>query len=317
MKKQFIWLVSAMLLTGICTSCDSGNVIKEDPNSESSVKWDEVTAGIIRGAHTDAEKARAIYDYICENIAYDTSYSIYHIDDCWEQKRGVCQAYCELYCRLAQSAGLETKYIKGVAKSVNIGAHAWVAVRYDGGWHLIDPTWGAGSVNGDVFKKKKDHSQWYDVDPYGMIFTHYPEEYEWSFVSAKISNSAFEVLPELHEGLLTTGFDFKGMLTGLLDGTIGHLPLFQYYSDAHVQLVEIPLDGMMKEGQAYRFRIIPGDDKEWMVATNGTQGLKWTIGDDGVYSVVVVPDANCANVSLNVMTGPLSYVRYIAYQVEH
>lgn len=50
--------------------------------------YSQVAQQITQGCTTDYDRAKAIYRWLCANISYDTSYSIYTADDCWDRKRG-------------------------------------------------------------------------------------------------------------------------------------------------------------------------------------------------------------------------------------
>lgn len=80
----------------------------------------------------------------------------------------VCEGYAGLFAALAMKAGLEAVVISGASKGGSYRqqgpndpippfkcTHAWNACRLDdGNWKLIDPCWGAGTVNaGEPYKK--------------------------------------------------------------------------------------------------------------------------------------------------------------------
>lgn len=60
---------------------------------ESKYDFSEVASIITKGCYNDYEKICAIYKWICDNISYDTHYKIYDADRCWDERKGVCQAY--------------------------------------------------------------------------------------------------------------------------------------------------------------------------------------------------------------------------------
>lgn len=160
----------------------------------------ETTLAAVGQAVTIEDKARAIYNWICDNIAYDTTKHIYDANTCWNTKRGVCQAYCELFCYMADIVGLTTEIIAGKTKNhngeISEESHAWIMVykhQYDA--MLIDPTWGAGSVDGNHFVRSKDNSSWFDVSPYWMIFTHLPEKQEWTLLDIDVTEEQFNDIP--------------------------------------------------------------------------------------------------------------------------
>lgn len=151
-------------------------------------------------ANTVEEKARAIYDWICESIAYDTTKQIHDAETCYKNKRGVCQAYCELFCYMAETVGLTAEVITGISKDnegeVSGDKHAWIFLythAYDG--MLIDPTWGAGTVNGVKYIKSENHSSWFNVSPYWMIFSHFPDEQSWTRLDITVTEEQFRELP--------------------------------------------------------------------------------------------------------------------------
>ena len=168
---------------------------------ESRIDYSKHVHEIVGLATGIEDKAKAIYHWLCNNIAYDTTYQIHDADRCWETKRGVCQAYCELFVLLAKQVGITAEIISGKSKSPNGKIsdkdHAWIFVYthgYDG--IFIDPTWGAGSVQNGIFTASPNDT-WFDVDPDWLIFTHYAEDAGWnSYASAKeVSYEQFEKLP--------------------------------------------------------------------------------------------------------------------------
>ena len=159
----------------------------------------EVTK-IIEAANTVEAKAKAIYEWLCDNIAYDTTKQIHDAETCYNMKRGVCQAYCELFCYMAEAAGLTADIITGITKDadgrISDEKHAWLYVythAYEG--MLIDPTWGAGAVDGKRFVRSDDKSIWFNVSPYWMIFSHFPDKPYWSKLDIQISEEQFKGLP--------------------------------------------------------------------------------------------------------------------------
>ena len=155
---------------------------------------------IVGNANTVKEKAKAIYDWLCNNIAYDTTKQIHDAETCWKLRRGVCQAYCELFCHIAEKVGVTADVVIGQVKSpqgeISDEKHAWLYIytqAYDG--IFVDPTWGAGSVDGVKFVRNEDNSLWFDVSPYWMAFTHMPDQIQWAKLDIDISLEQFKGLP--------------------------------------------------------------------------------------------------------------------------
>lgn len=171
-----------------------------------------VVTSIIAQADTVEKKARAIYDWICDNISYDTTMQIFDAGTCWNTRRGVCRAYSELYCHMAEMAGLTADIISGKVKTSDVQVsdvkHAWIYVytnAYEG--ILIDPTWGAGAVCDGKFIKSNDNSVWFNVSPYWMAFSHYPDQNNWMKLDINITEEQFESLPYLTPSKESDGKD--------------------------------------------------------------------------------------------------------------
>lgn len=165
----------------------------QDPN------FDEERRKIIGDAQTPVEIARRIYDWLCDNIQYDTTKSIHDADTCWRTKKGVCQAYCELFCHIAGDR-LNVEVVCGKSKmpdgNISETSHAWLYVYTDGYKGIfIDPTWGAGGINDRRFVKGVNRDLWFDVDPAWMIFSHYPNNDNLKMLDLEVSEENFKHLP--------------------------------------------------------------------------------------------------------------------------
>lgn len=118
---------------------------------------------------SDYEKTKRIYDYICENVTYDTAnlenddyklkYSAYAAV---VNNSAVCQGYANLFYYMAKQAGLDTRIVAGVATSGGTTEkHGWNIVKLGGVYYLLDSTWDAGRKTYGYFLKGsvsyKDH----------------------------------------------------------------------------------------------------------------------------------------------------------------
>lgn len=131
----------------------------------------EVEKDIITSDMSDLEKARAINQYLVDNVEYDfdalkaqesyqeTLSKGSSLDDepadaftdpygtygyAWSPSgallkgKGVCVSYASAFQVLSTQAGLECVCVMG--ETVN-GRHAWNYVKIDGAWRVVDPTW--------------------------------------------------------------------------------------------------------------------------------------------------------------------------------
>ncbi len=113
-----------------------------------------VVASVVTDGMDDTAKARALDDYLTQNVQYDfNSLEALETNDIatMETIRAsrtadgalldgsvVCSGYAFAFQALAQAAGLDSIVVVGDTPG---GYHAWNKVRVDGAWRMIDPTW--------------------------------------------------------------------------------------------------------------------------------------------------------------------------------
>lgn len=280
--------------------------------SATKYDWSQLAAGIVEGKTTKYDQAYAIYRWLCDNIAYDTAYSIYTADEAYEQKKGVCQAYSELFYRLGEAVGLKVDIVTGKGKSSldinDVEGHAWVFVyTSDASGILVDPTWGAGSVSNGTFRRKDHDDTWFDVSPEWMLFSHYPEDDVYQFMASPVSFGTWSSIPGLRPMHKDFGFDGAQLLAGCLRGENPDIPECFSPELRGVEVKSIPLSGTLRVGQKYRFVIAHPSGAEVMVRNNDdydqTQNVK-----SGVSVTEFVPsESGLLNVSVrNPATGKYS-----------
>lgn len=118
---------------------------------------------IVKGKASDEEKARALYDWLGERIAYDWDKANNYINrGVWKEqtpeetfatRKGVCIDIARLYAVMGRAAGLEVRVVTGQGADGRggYGPHAWNEVKLadEGGkWIPLDATWAS---SGDWF----------------------------------------------------------------------------------------------------------------------------------------------------------------------
>ena len=104
----------------------------------------EIMGKLALSGKSDYQKAKAIHDYICDNVTYDDTYSKYSAYDALCTGSAVCQGYAISFYRLCKEAGLPVRIITGKG---NGGAHAWNIVKISdnaraaGKYYNVDCTW--------------------------------------------------------------------------------------------------------------------------------------------------------------------------------
>ncbi len=114
----------------------------------------------IPGNASEAEKIRAVYDYLCEHVGYDKinrKNRLYHLRStayaALVQHNATCQGYCTAMYRLLRSLGISCRIITGTAVDANGQSwlHAWMIAEVDGSYYQLDPTWDAGKTAYEYF----------------------------------------------------------------------------------------------------------------------------------------------------------------------
>ena len=132
---------------------------------------------IVAGADTDYEKAKKIYDWVCDNIYYDsdrtTGDRIGQVDvqEVLRDRKGKCGGYQEIFQELCHAQGIPCINVYGYSGNTqdletlaqNKAAylvpkywnHGWNEVYADGRWFIVDCTNGSGL---DISNGKKTES---------------------------------------------------------------------------------------------------------------------------------------------------------------
>lgn len=264
--------------------------------SASNKSYDELAHRIIEGRSTDYDKVRAIYAWVCKNIAYDTTYSIYHADECYEKRKGVCQAYCELFHYIAKAVGIHSVIIKGRSKEkdgvISDTGHAWlVAAVGNDKAILMDPTWGSGSVINGEFSHKKSIWAWFDTDPKFMIFTHFPDVAEYQFLEKSLSYNEFKALPTAHDSWIHYHLDIERLFLLARRNLLYTPNFFAGNDDLQMQILDMPLKRLVV-GHSYTFKIRLLAKEFGIEIINGiahTRFSEWTDEGEGIYSINYIP----------------------------
>lgn len=140
------------------------------------VNFTENSAAVRTGAQVAAPAADAIgvvtnvYNYVTENIAYDTAKAtsvqsgyLPDVDSVLASRKGICFDYAALMTAMLRSQDIPTKLVIGYTGSLY---HAWVNVYIDNvgwvdniiyfdgqNWSLMDPTFGASAGKDESVKQ--------------------------------------------------------------------------------------------------------------------------------------------------------------------
>ncbi|XP_053149390.1 kyphoscoliosis peptidase-like [Hemicordylus capensis] len=162
---------------------------------------------LLQEARSDLEKVRAIWMWICHHIEYDVEG--FHNkakrsckpEDVLRSGKSVCAGYAGLFEQMCSIAGIQCKTLSGFSKgySYSLGQamtgdsdHAWNAVYLDGRWHLLDSTWGSGSVDDSCRQFTFRYNEFYFLThPALFVNDHFPEDHKWQLLEPPLTLQQF------------------------------------------------------------------------------------------------------------------------------
>jgi hypothetical protein len=268
------------------------HALKATPDDESSVA--SLAAYLTVPCKTDKEKARAIFRWIADRVRYDADAffagkpSDTVPEAVLKSRKAVCTGYANLFASLSAAMALKAAQVPGYAKGSGYvpgqkftqANHAWMAVHFDDKWWLIDPTWGAGSLNGKDFVKR--FSEFYfRADPEKLIFTHFPKDAKWQLLDPPITMAQFEREPKVDFGLWQLGLTVAAVRAEMAKP--GFNGLVKVYDGTYVpktKLVAMPISKSLKAGEKYAFEFKSDDYAEIVVLMASKQYAFKKSGDD-------------------------------------
>ena len=172
----------------------------------------ELVHNLTSELNTDVERFRAIYMWVCTNIAND--YGLYSKNmrkrqrfkndplklEVWNdqfrkisfrkmlrKQRTICTGYAYLIKEFSSLANIECEIVQGFARTstvnietLDIPNHSWNAVKLDRKWYLCDPTWASGVPNATTFQFEFKYNDGFFL-PHPELFAinHYPVDKKW------------------------------------------------------------------------------------------------------------------------------------------
>lgn len=246
-------------------------------------------------SQTRMEKARAIFIWIANNIAYDTNYKIRSKDDALRLGKGVCEAYSDMFRSFGELAGLEVVIIPGDTKQyfykrpsdLDKGGHAWNAVKMDNNrWMIVDATWGAGHVKNKKFTRKLS-VHFFDPKPEIFIFTHFPKEDRWQLLNKPVARDEFLRMPPLSPELVSWGFNPDATFLYFANNRNASFP-DQFSIDVTWKINMMPVCDELKVGKSYDFEFILPKNEELAIICNNKDLIRFEQNGDK-FSLTFIP----------------------------
>ncbi len=203
---------------------------------------------------TEAEKVRAIFRWITDNIAYyvkprynnlrnspntynedvtDTgalkSLSERVAEGVLRKKVAFCDGYARLFKTLCDYAGIKSEVISGYARTNNNKVdqkfrsnHRWNAVLIDSTWHLLDATWASGYFTyGSEEFVQRYNDYYFLTPPNDFIRDHYPEDLKWTLLQNPPTLREFHHTPFKNQAFLRHKIISFKPANGLIEASVG------------------------------------------------------------------------------------------------
>lgn len=225
-----------------------------------------LTQMLVAPARTDQEKAWLVYRWVAGRVTYDDSASAKFglaarrsPEHMMNYPRGSCAVYAHLAHAMFKLAGLDSKLIYGEVKT-STGAsgrgrlsHAWNAVKVDGRWWTIDPTWGAGYLSESGFVRQE--SDLYFMIPVAWVVLNYydPADTVGAQQEMGVSKAQFNRLPEGGLQVSAVGFSANDVLRMADRGAA----LVETYAvpEGAFKVIQAPVARLLSRGVPQRFSL--------------------------------------------------------------
>jgi transglutaminase-like putative cysteine protease len=245
-----------------------------EPINEKTIK--DLGEYLAKPSKDDRTKARAIYRWVTDRIAYDADgFFSGQIGDCSAEavlrtRKTVCAGYSNLFEKLGAEAGLRVQVVGGIAKGYDFNrgddlkkfSHAWNAVWLEEKWQLVDSTWGAGSLTKDKKFEKKFTSYYFLTPPDQLIFDHFPDAESWQLVKPSVTQKDFLAWAKPPRALFTMGFSSKDVRAQVDKNPLEEFVEAFDVQAGKIQIVAAPLEKTLRADKKYAFRIDAPDVDE-------------------------------------------------------
>jgi hypothetical protein len=168
----------------------------------------------------DEGKAKILFRWICENIAYDDdSFFSGKCVECepeavFRNGKTLCSGYARLFKNIGEYIRLEIQcvscYSKGLGyepgQTLTSTNHEYNIIKLDNKYRPIDCTWGAGTIQEKKFVKHLNEF-YFLTDPELLIKTHFPANDRWQLTEKKYTLSDFLKWPQVFENFYAFGFN--------------------------------------------------------------------------------------------------------------
>jgi transglutaminase-like putative cysteine protease len=150
---------------------------------------------LVREEREPFQRIKALHDYVASRVEYDVrayrsrTYPPQTPEAVFQNRRAVCAGYANLFAAMGHAVGEEVVTLTGdvptPGEDWEFEGHAWNAVRIEGAWYLVDVTWDAGHVSGDLFTRSYTTNYLF-MPPREFLQMHLPDEPGWQLLETPL-----------------------------------------------------------------------------------------------------------------------------------
>jgi len=216
----------------------------------------DLAKSITAGISGDYQKAKAIHDWVANNIYYDwdafksKKYDSITALDTLKNKKALCEGYMNLTVSLFQASNIPAKYISGYTTSNNRENHAWCEAFAGGKWIIIDATWDSKNTyeNGAFSDKTPCGDKYFDISLKDFSADHEYKDYMY------VGNAAFKGNENLKNISVPNGFsaiedfafrDCVNLESVKIPGSVIKIGWGAFYNCAKLKSVSLPANVRM------------------------------------------------------------------------
>lgn len=223
----FVFQINAQVSDFSTINFEKADKIALEYKNENLSNLPELSYKLTSNLTTDVERFRAIFKWVCSNVAND--YTLYSKNmrkrqrfkndslklNNWNDKfqkiafqkllkdnKTICTGYAYLIKELAKLANIECEIVHGFARTSTINVekldvpnHSWNAVKLNGNWYLCDPTWASGIPNPTSYLFEFQFNDGFFLsDPKIFGVNHFPADEKWFLLEAE--KPSFEMFLE-------------------------------------------------------------------------------------------------------------------------
>ncbi len=211
MKKNLktYFLLTALCLSGtglpgLAQTADCISTVPDIPEAYTR-SADSLALYIDACYDNDADKARAIYEWITRNMTYNVYTTFTSRNEVYSEAKdlqetlrtrtGICKQFALLFKTVAEKVGIPAYIVSGYNKfngALLPSPHEWCAAKIGAQWFFYDPTFGMGYINSNSQFVHDPTLKYCQATPQLLIQTHMPYDPIWQLLEQPYRYEEFD-----------------------------------------------------------------------------------------------------------------------------